>query len=71
MKNQHERGVGDAVRRRLIRRCEQLSARLVRALKASDSEHVLGALLALNAFVDEGLAGADDVHEKFTIAKST
>ena len=43
--------------RRLIRTCEKLTARFVRALRANDPDRVLDALLALRAFVDEGIAG--------------
>ena len=41
--------------RRLIRTCEKLTARFGRALRAHDPERLLDALLALHAFVDEGI----------------
>ena len=44
------------VTRNLIRTCEQLSARFVRALKVGDSDRAFRALLALSEFVDDGLA---------------
>lgn len=41
--------------RMLIRTCEQLSARVVRALRADDPDRVLEALLAMAAFAIEGI----------------
>lgn len=51
--------------RSLIRTGEQLTKRLGRALRADDPKRTLHALLALRAFVEEGLSSycAEDVCE--------